>query len=196
MEHQSETLELKQEVTKLQIFNENIQRTLVKNMCCVVGYQGMLRIGLTITYMNIVGPKVKKAVQVCRDIGLLKKYNFKKVIQAGLNLVEISREVISQSDHRELINTIVELKSTIKKIKEVSVVNDDILQRMDKPASLQDLGLKRVNGLDFLEPGEQLPVTLKNQLQQWPTTNDSRIRENAEFLVIALERIKDTCERM
>ena len=186
MEHQSETLELKQEVTKLQIFNENIQRTLVKNMCCVVGYQGMLRIGLTITYMNIVGPKVKKAVQVCRDIGLLKKYNFKKVIQAGLNLVEISREVISQIDHSKLINTIVEFKSTIRKIKEVSVVNDEILERMDQTASLQDLGLKRVNGLDFLEPGEQLPVTLKNQLQQWPTTNDSRIRENAEFLVIAL----------
>ena len=78
----------------------------------------------------------------------------------------------------------------------MSVVNDEILERMDKPANLRDLGLKRVHELDFLEPREQLPVMLKNQLKQWPTTNDSRIRENAEFLVIALERIKDIYVRM
>ena len=58
-------------------------------------------------------------------------------------------------------------KSHIKMIEEVSPEISKILVKLDKPVSLQELGLERVQGLVLIQQWdsmEQLPVTLKTQV--------------------------------
>ena len=56
-----------------------------------------------------------------------------------------------------------------------------------------ELGLKRVQGLGFIQQGasmEQLPVTLKSQVEHWPATREATIREKIDFLVQAFGRME------
>ena len=84
-------------------------------------------------------------------------------------------------------------KSHMKIIEEVSPEISEILVKLDKPASQLELGLERIQGLGFSQQEdamEQLPVTLKIQVEHWSTTRDSRILEKMGVLVQAVDRIK------
>ena len=87
----------------------------------------------------------------------------------------------------------------MKMVEEVSPEICEILEKLDKPASLLELGLERVHGLGFIQEGasmEQLPVTLKVQVEHWSTTRDSKIREKMGFLVQAVDRIEKMISRV
>ena len=90
-------------------------------------------------------------------------------------------------------------KIPIKMTEKVSPEIGEILEKLDKPASLLELGLERVHGLGLILQGtsmEQLPVTLKTQVEHWPNTRDSRIREKMAFLVQAVDRIENIMPRV
>ena len=84
-------------------------------------------------------------------------------------------------------------KIPIKMFEEVSPELCEILEKLDKPDSLLELGLEKVHGLGFIQEGasmEQLPVPLKTQVEHWFSTWVSKIREKMGFLVQALDRIE------
>ena len=100
---------------------------------------------------------------------------------------------------RAFTSDIIKLKETIldkrhmKMFEEVSPEISEILEKLDKPDNLLELGLERVQGMGFSQEGasmEQLPVTLKTQVEHWSTTRDSKIREKMDFLAQAVDRIE------
>ena len=118
----------------------------------------------------------------------------KRDLESMEKMAKSIKESFPQSYITLLESSFIVLKSTMKKIEEVFPEIGDILERMDKPASLLELGLERVQGLGFIQLGasfEQLPVTLKAQVEHWPTTRKVSIREKIDFLVQALGKIAD-----
>ena len=111
-------------------------------------------------------------VAVCQELGKIEAAN-KDMKLNVMNLMDDASKVFGK-EIKFLIETIKVipsifdvLKSNMKVIEEVSPEVCHILEKVDTPASLMELGLSRVQGLANIQQGfslEGLPVTLKTQV--------------------------------
>ena len=184
-------LESKGEVYEIHRFSEEMQELLEKNMKLLVRFSALLKMCLGVTDVEFKEKTLVDTVQMCQIIKSQAKL-IKRRLESMYKMAKSVKESIPQSDIELMKNSVNVLKSTMKKIEEVSPEIGDILERMDKPASFLELGLERVHGLGFIQLGaslDQLPVTLKTQVEHWPTTREASIREKINFLIQALGRI-------
>ena len=158
---------------------------------------GMFGLFLEIADVELLEKTLVDTVRLCQYIKMQDKL-MKKRLESMEEMLKSVTESIPDSDNKLMESHVNVFKKPIKEIEEVSLECGDILERLDKPASLLELGLARVQGLGFIQLGassDQLPVTLKTQVGHWPTTRQAGIREKVEFLVQALGRLVDIASR-
>ena len=186
-------LEFKGEVYEIHRFSEEMKKRFEKDIKLLGRYTALLKMCLEVTDVEFKEKTLVDTVQMCQIIKSQAKL-MKRRLESMDKMANSVKESIPQSDIELMESSVDVLKSTMKKIEEVSPEIGDILERMDKPASFLELGLERVHGLGFIQLGaslDQLPVTLKTQVEHWPTTREASIREKINFLVQALGRIVD-----
>ena len=186
-------LEFKGEVYEIHRFSEEMKKRFEKDIKLIGRYTALLKMCLGVTDVEFKEKTLVDTVQMCQIIKSQTKL-MKRRLESMDKMAKSVKESIPQSDIELMESSVDVLKSTMKKIEEVSPEIGDILERMDKPACLLELGLERVQGLGFIQLGaslDQLPVTLKTQVEHWPTTREASIREKINFLVQALGRIVD-----
>ena len=152
--------------------NEEMQRQLKTNINLLVKLKDLMKMSVEfgVGGEEHVGLIFVEIITVCRRIGKMETANMKSKLNVKEMFDAFKDEFPPQSDASELMEIIVDvLKSNVKVMEEVSPVIRHILEKVDKPASLLELGLKRVWGLANMQQGvslvlEELPVTLKTQV--------------------------------
>ena len=152
--------------------NEEMQRQLKTNINLLVKLKDLMKMSVEfgVGGEEHVGLIFVEIITVCRRIGKMETANMKSKLNVKEMFDAFKDEFTPQSDASELMERIVDvLKSNVKVIEEVSPGILHILEKVDKPASLLELGLKRVWGLANMQQGvslvlEELPVTLKTQV--------------------------------
>ena len=152
--------------------NEEMQRQLKTNINMLVKLKDLMKMSVEfgVGGEEHVGLVFVETVAVCRRIGKMETANMKSKMNVKELFDAFKDEFTPQSDTSELMERIIDvLKSNVKVIEEVSPKIRHILEKVDKPASLLELGLKRVWGLTNMQQGvplvlEELPVTLRTQV--------------------------------
>ena len=186
-------LEFKGVVHRMHRAGEEMQQLIQKNIKLLVKKTALLKMCLGATDVELQEKTLVGTVGLCQEIKSQIELE-KRDLESMEKMAKSIKESFPHSYITLLESSVIVLKSTMKEFEEVFPEIGDILERMDKPASLLELGLERVQGLGFIQLGasfEQLPVTLKAQVEHWPTTRKVSIREKIDFLVQALGKIAD-----
>ena len=195
MDHglQAANQELATSIQNLHREMETMLEHLVINLNMNVEHMDLVKLLLEMHNFEIGGQLLERIVKTIQLIGSLLK-----IIKEGSK--EVKKIRAPTSDINKLKETFLEsYKIPIKMAEEMTTEIGEILEKLDKPASLLELGLDRVHGLGFIQEGasmEQLPVTLKVQVEHWPTTRNSKIKEKMGFLGQAVGRIEKIRSRV
>ena len=185
--------ELARSIQNLHREMETMLEHLVINLNMNVEHIDLVKLLLEMHNFEVGGQLLERIVKTFKLIGSLLK-----IMNEGFK--EVKKIRAPTSDINKLKETFLEsYKIPLKMIEEVTTEIGDILEKLDKPVSLLELSLDRVHRLGFIQEGasmEQLPVTLKVQVEHWPTTRDSKIKEKMGFLVQAVARIEKIRSRV
>ena len=143
-------LEFKGEVYEMHRFSEEMQELHERNIKLIGEYSDLLKMCLGVTDAEIKGKTLVGPVRLCRNIKSQAKL-MKMRLESMDKMAKSVKESIPQSDIELMESSVDVLKSTLKKVEEVSPEIGDILERLDKPACVLELGLERVQGLGFIQ---------------------------------------------
>ena len=79
------------------------------------------------------------------------------------------------------------------KARKVAYLAQETLVKVFRPRHLKELGLERVEELKMVYSEEDLPATLRRELEEWPVTRQDVLRENVLIIAEAEKKIRECC---
>ena len=160
---------VKRQVDHMYQVNQETQRQLKNDMISIGEWKDLMKWGVESGNLGFGRFASVCFICACQGIGLLGKDDVNGQMKEMLDLYDELKQVFDLDFMKELMINLQELlKKNVKIIEEVSPVIIDILEKVDIPSRLLEMGIERVYELASMEQGvslEGLPVTLMMQVR-------------------------------